>query len=146
MLSQYHDVIVALPRRAAARAAAHLGLPPVAGRGLIRLLERGGFCQADLALALLHVQEYAACETLVGRPIVHCPPQTPPQPLRPLPRTIKPIVAKVVQNPRLPTTDSWYRFKLVRAGLSVDQLIARGVRKRDIREWVREGSVELRLA
>lgn len=145
MLKKYHDIVVALPRRAAARAAARLGLPPVAGRRLLSLLVTGGYCQADLALALLHVQEYAACEKLVGRPITHCAPQPVPQPLLALPRTPRPIVVKVARNPRLPTTDAWHRFNLVRPGLSVDQLMRRGVRRRDLREWSREGSVELRV-
>lgn len=144
MLERYRDIICALPPRVALLLTRQLQLPRAFGGRLYRVLEEGGYCQADIALALLHSREYAACEALVGRPIVHLPYSRPPEPRRPLPRRQEALtVVAVARNPRLPTTDAFQRFRAIKVGLSVEQLLVRGVRTRDLREWTREGSVKL---
>jgi hypothetical protein len=107
--------------------------------------------QADLVLALLrtpHPRLIAAAEALVGHPIVHLPPQPSP----PLPRPVDVVhidtgadarrVLRKAPNPRLPTTPSFQRYRLVRVGLTVGQLIRRGVTRKDIREFIANEWVE----
>jgi hypothetical protein len=106
--------------------------------------------QADLVLALLRGPPtlHAAAEALVGRPIVRLPPvmpkplpKLPPPPETPLADRRK--VLAVAPNPRLPTTPAFHRYREVRVGRTVAQLLRRGVTRKDVREAVRNGWVRL---
>ncbi len=45
-------------------------------------------------------------------------------------------------NPRI-VSDMLRRFSLVKPGMTVQQLLSRGVTRRDLREWVYEGSIRV---
>lgn len=119
--------------------------------GFPGVYEEKGLGQADLVLALLRGDTpslHAAAEELVGKAIQ----QLPPQPSRPLPAPVaKPEeppadrrrVTRVGPNPRLPTTPSFQRFRLIKVGLTVGQLVRRGVTRRDIREALANQWLEL---
>lgn len=100
--------------------------------------------QADLVLALLRVNTRDAldcAERLVGRPILICPPA-----LRGSPRLRNSsektpddrMVTMVRHNPCLPTTDAFQRFRQIRCGLTVRQLMTRGLSRRDLRKFTRK--------
>jgi hypothetical protein len=109
-------------------------------------LEPEHLLRIDLVLALLRIyspEALGAAEKLAGRPITKCPPCLPPWPPAPVrPPQGQRTVTKVARNPCLPTTPAFQRFRLVRLGLTREQLRARGVTTRDLRLWTRAGHVE----
>jgi hypothetical protein len=119
---------------------------PRSGSLFFRLLD-AGVDQAHAVLTLLHAEEDEAVGILIGRSITICPAcltrrfepsiaaEVTPDDLR--------IVSTVSRNPRLPTTPSFQRFAAIKPGMSVAQLLRRGVRRRDIREWSEEGTIQL---
>lgn len=116
-----------------------LGLPDAA-----RL---AGADQADVVLALLQIGELRLVSSLVGRPVRLCPPAVPPRVPLPVPsRALGPddrVVARVDRNPRLPTTPAYQRYRALRPGLTVRQVLTRGATRRDLRELVRSGHLEI---
>lgn len=52
-------------------------------------------------------------------------------------------VTAVAPNPRLPTTPAFQRYRLIKVGMTIGQLIRRGVTRKDILEAVRAGWVSL---
>jgi hypothetical protein len=109
-----------------------------------------GAGQADVVLALLRQEDphFTRCaEALVGKPITHFPPC-----LR-LPREqmefadpVGPermLITRIKPNPRLPTTMAWHRYRVFREGMTVQQALVRGAKKRDIRLASRKGWVQL---
>jgi len=118
---------------------------------LYSALRARGLSQADVVFSLLrHNAPWAvkAVETLIGRPITILPPAVPPR--TPKPATIPPrvgdrrIIVKVERNPRLPTTDSFQRYRELRPGRTLEQCLRRGVTRKDLREAMRSGWVEVR--
>jgi len=105
------------------------------------------FCEADLAVALLRVGTPEALDyagDVLGIRITRCPSGIPPWPPKPVRRKATgPRVVSVVANPCLPTTQAWQRFRLVRVGMTEDQLRARGISSRDIRVWTRAKYLEI---
>lgn len=102
----------------------------------------GGLCPADLVLALLRGNRIKAAEAIAGVRVAQMPPDPRLNP-RPYPRPRREERVSVVRrNTRLPTTGSFYRFRLFKVGMTKKQLAARGVTSRDIREAVAIGYVE----
>lgn len=112
-------------------------------------------CHADVVLVLLRAGELEAVEALIGRPITRCPPGLRARPLpypeaaprrgdeRLVTRVREPGATTPAGRPQLLTTDLYRRLALVRVGLSVQQLLTRGVRRGDIRIAERRGLLEL---
>lgn len=129
-----------------------LGLSPVPGpRQMFETLSARKFTQADVVLVLVsQLDRPDLGETakdifrkdialLVGKPIeVGPPPQITPLPVKSAPRETNPadarIVTRVERNPRLPTTDSFHRFKIFQVGRTIGEAIRRGVTRKDVRE------------
>lgn len=105
------------------------------------ILRNRKISQADLILALLRINTTAslrAAESIIGKPITHCPPclvlQNPTVAQRGLPEA---RVVSVAPNPRHPKSGAYHRYENFRRGLTISQLIIRGVTKRDIRGVIR---------
>lgn len=112
--------------------------------------------QADLVLALLrirdrHGDQRQMCEhfitTLIGHPITIGPGcllryATNGKPTVRLDTTPRITYVHPV-NPRLPSTDAYYRWPEFKVGRSVAQLKARGIKAKDLRVVQRNGWVKL---
>jgi hypothetical protein len=109
-------------------------------------LEPEHLLRIDVVLALLRINSrdsLEAAEKLTGRPITRCPPQLPPWPPVPVrpPQGVARVI-KIARNPCLPTTPAFQRYRLVKLGLTREQLLVRGVTARDLRVWMRAGHLE----
>lgn len=109
-------------------------------------LSRAGLGQADVVLELLRLDLIPEVEALIGHPITRCPTRV----YRPLPLAPRAApgpddrrVLSVVRNPRLPTTDSFQRFRLIQPGTTISSLLKRGVTRKDLRECARNSWVVL---
>jgi len=118
---------------------------------LFRTLDENGYDQADLVLCLLQLNTAKTvqhAEILIGRCITHCPPafKWRPLPVNVLDRKIVDArqVVRVLQNPRHKSgRPGWLRhYHLFKVGLSVTQLLRRGVTTNDLRLVTRRGWVE----
>lgn len=111
---------------------------------------------ADVVLALLRINTAESLEVaseIVGRPITVCPPAIPPWPPKPVNESARKaqrdadktsrVVTKVGRNPCLPTTGAFQRFHHVRVGMTEDQLLRRGLTRRDLRVWAKKGAIAL---
>jgi hypothetical protein len=107
-------------------------------------LQLRGLGQADLILSLLRLntaRSIALVERILGRPITHCPGVHLAWRVngRPLARR-SPVIVAVVPNPRKPNTTAHVRFAHAFAcGRTLEQAMARGARKRDVRGALRRG-------
>ena len=159
MLERYRGAIEGLPADCRGALARRLDVPHYPN-ALFEVLDGAGLGQADVVLALLHEGTepcLRAAEAMVGHPILRCPPG-----LRRMPRDELGLawvtrlvmagelsgadarrVVRIYPNPRLVTTPSWGRFRLLRVGMTVGQFLMRGGTRRDVREWQAEGTVEL---
>lgn len=105
--------------------------------------------RVDVALALLKLNTRSAiksAEQILGVPIRQCPPAVPPWPPKAVVvREGKALrVTKVAHpNPCYPGRDTHRRFALVRKGMTEEQLLAKGITRRDIADWTRRGYVEM---
>lgn len=117
-------------------------------------LAEAGAGQADCVLALLctldsRFMSYA--ETLVGRRIAHCPPAL--RLLAPFPMSAerpderspddRRCTFVMTKNPRKGGTRAHARFRMWRAGMSVQQYITRGGTRRDVRVALHHGWIRL---
>lgn len=104
--------------------------------------------RVDIVLALLRgghtieAEDLAGCPIQYGRPARYrpLPPYVPPPNIHPLDDK---VIVQLAPNPRLPTTDAWYRYRLLKPGQTVAQAIRRGVTRRDIREAIQNNWVTL---
>jgi hypothetical protein len=111
-----------------------------------------GAGQADVVLGLLRVEDprFTLCaEALVGKPITHFPPclRIPASQMEfmdPVGRE-RMVIRNIKPNPRLPTTMAFHRYKVFREGMTVQQALVRGAKKRDIRLAERKGWVQLEM-
>lgn len=108
----------------------------------------GHLCAADVVLALLRGDRLRSAELIVGKPVERLPPDTRlrpepyPAPCYPNGATVR--VSRVSRNPKLPTTAAFQRYRQIKVGMTEEQLVRRGVTRRDIRQAVRDGHVEFR--
>lgn len=147
MLDKYRQVIDDLSWPVGVGLRSYFRLP--AKGDLFQHLQEAHLTQADVVLALLkdgrpHMRE--AAEAIIGAPIKvgHSTVPPPPSPVRLPPRTgDERRFTKVAANPRLPTTDSAMRYRLMRPGRTIAEFLRRGGTRRDIREALRAGWVEI---
>jgi hypothetical protein len=118
---------------------------------LFRTLDSEGFDQADLVLCLLRLNTRTAlrhAERLVGHKIMHCPTA---YKWRPIPGATRDYpgddrrVMRVQSRPKLESgRRAWLRrYPLFQVGLTVAQLLRRGVRPGDLKMVTQRGWVEL---
>lgn len=130
----------------------YFDLPNLRGN-LADILHDRGLCQADLVLCLLRIgggdrEARTMIARLVGHPILVCPPclrgwKRPP---RAAPARGDLVVTWVGKNKFLNGTDRNLRFRLLRPGMTLSQYRARGGKRRDIREALRNGTIRVREA
>lgn len=146
MLEKYRTAVRQLPTPVQSAVTSYFGLP---GDDLYEELVQIGASQADIVLAILHTEPpnmVTGIQSLVTGNYSVLPPTMQLTPL-PYPKPVSPSgpdarrVLMVAPNPKLPTTDAHQRFRLLRPGLSVAQLLRRGVTRRDIREWSRDSLI-----
>lgn len=159
MLERYRSMIDAVDMSTADHALEMLGLLRLGSTSLYDALEEYAFSQADLVLCLLRLNTRASlrhASKIVGRPIVMCPPLL-ALARGPLPKakarrfgddrlvkTVKPIPAKTRRgHATLENSDMRRRMLIPRVGLSVRQLVARGMTRRDLRLAQRRGHLVL---
>lgn len=102
--------------------------------------------KCDVVLALLRIgtpEARAEAEAIVGKPITVCPPHVPPWPPDPMPA--KHRVPRVMRRGSAEglTGDMLRRFQQVRVGMTLPQLLARGITKRDVRVWCQRNLLEV---
>ena len=115
-------------------------------RGVLTVtLAEMGVGQADVVLALVRSGDellVRCAEGLMGRRIVRAPaclrPLAKMEYADPTPEEQRRI-RDIVSNPRVPTTPAWYRWNCLRDGMTVQQALVRGIRRRDLRLGVRRG-------
>lgn len=120
------------------------------GRREVRLsgiLEARGYEQGEIVLMLLKIdgrEARALVESLVGRRItVAAMRRVEPPPQRAEREPDDRRVLRVIRNTRLPATRAYSRMSLARAGMTVRQLLSRGVTRRDLRIARRRGELEM---
>lgn len=107
--------------------------------------------QADLILSLLRINTRGSrrlIERVLGRPILLCPGVHLAWRVngKPLVRR-SPRIVSVVDNPRKPNTTAYDRFgRAFKPGRTVEQCLAHGARKRDLRGALRRGWIVLEVA
>lgn len=113
--------------------------------------------RVDLVLVLLRIgdkrpelrqqAQERVCE-LTGRAIQRLPsamPPWPPAPVRAPNAAHKPVkIAEVAaENPCSKNTEMHARFSLLKKGMTLEQALMRGVTRRDLRYWERNGRIKL---
>jgi hypothetical protein len=153
MLERYRARVRKIDRWTAAKVIKQLRIMQCkTGRdALFRTLDANGFDQADLVLCLLQQntpRTLLFAELLIGHYIKHYPPafKWRPVPVNVLDRKIVDSrrVLRVQQEPRLRSGRlGWLpRYHLFKVGLSVTQLLRRGVTAKDLRLVAKRGWVE----
>lgn len=161
MLERYRSAISAVRPDLRLRMISYFverGLLPgnVPGDGFYDCLERAKLCQADVVLCSLRLNTTASlrlAERLVGKRIVHCPPC--------LGGYLKPRKRKATGGDRWvtrvrepePRTRSgrrallsapmYARIARARVGMTLANLMGRGIRRKDLRVALRRGYLEL---
>lgn len=146
MLEKYRGVVAALSAADAEIARRQLSLPEQLP--LFHALKMRGLDQAALVLALLHAGRHSAVEMLVGRPILVCPAQPTPVRNLPLPHAVRPgrRIHVRVQGCPLKIPSARARWEIMRRCSTVESYATRVPRwkaLRDVREWAREGWLEV---
>jgi hypothetical protein len=115
-------------------------------------------CQADVVLCLLRIGTANAIQTveaLVGRPITHCPPALALRRARIKVRVEvregdERLIVKIRKpslfekgKRRLLNCAVYARLALVRVGMSINQIISRGVKRRDLKIALRRGYLSI---
>lgn len=123
---------------------------------LIRALRRSGCVPADLILCLVQIDTSTSlrlASRMIGKPITVCPPslrREPPAKLEIVRKSGDDRSVTAVRRPRPGDTTlrggrvllgsrMYERLAVVRPGMTVRQMLARGVRRRDIRLGVSRG-------
>lgn len=151
----YTVIFSTLPCIALEILSARLRLPlPELREAPYEVLTDAGYCAASAVVALAPSplpEAREAIERIMGRPILVLPPMPRAAPYAPTRTRLLDkddrVLAIVKPNPRLPTTPSFWRYSTLKPGMSVRTYIARvgdvGWARRDLREWTREGSIQL---
>jgi len=154
MLELYRNRVRKIDRRTTAKVFKQLRIKQwKTGRdALFNTLDEYDYDQADLVLCLLQIntpRTVQHAEMLIGHPIEHCPPAFK---WKPLPQSIldrriidERRVVSVQQDPRHKSgRPTWLRrYHLFKIGLSVAQLLRRGVTANDLRLVTKRGWVQL---
>jgi hypothetical protein len=154
MLELYRTRVRKIDRRTAAKVFRQLRIKQwKTGRdALFKTLDEHGYDQADLVLCLLQINTPKAvqhAEMLIGHRIEHCPPvyKWRPLPVNVLDRKVidERRVVRVQQDPRHKSgRPTWLRrYHLFKVGMSVGQLLRRGVTANDLRLVTKRGWVQL---
>lgn len=113
--------------------------------------------RVDLVLILLRLADAAApgsgvredylerIAELTGKAITKCPTAMPPWPPKPVDRPPKgTTLAKAASPyPCSKSSDMARRYSLLKVGMTVEQIMAKGVTARDLRHWKNKGFIEL---
>jgi len=149
MLERYRDEIDGLPDDVRVALAEYFGFTPAVGRrwSVVDGLDLLGLCQADVVLALLRVERLPVGE-FCGCRVTRCPPAlrgSAPSPRRDDRRAPdqRRVVSVVRDNPRQTRTPAWHRWRVVRVGRTVQQMLARGLTRKDLRIAVRHQWIQL---
>lgn len=101
--------------------------------------------KVDVVLGLLRLGGKDArqlAQQLAGVPIRIFPATPPPWPPKPVAKVSKTVLIRRGDNPCLPTTDAFQRYRRLRVGMTREQLIARGLTTRDLTDWSKRGHIE----
>lgn len=118
-------------------------------RPLHYVLGAAGLGQSDLVLALLRhslagPKTWDYVELLVGRPCYAYPPARLLYPVNGHPHLARqPRITYVAPNPRHPKTGAHDRYENFRPGRTVDEALARGATRKDLRSAVRRGWIRV---
>jgi hypothetical protein len=158
MLERYRTSVNSVPDDVAELLLTHLGVPTRDDTiSLFDFLREWHVGQCDVVLALLRLNSprcLRCASAVMGRRITKCPPSLAqvrgPRP--PAPRVPSGDDRRVTWRMRqykklngrkiLPGTPIYFRLEKIRVGLSVRQLLARGLRRKDLRiasrrKWIR---------
>ena len=119
-------------------------LPPEDVR---RAMLRLGFANADVALMLLRLGHRDAAIGILGPRFVVGPPalsrmrEPPPPPARESRWDRR--IRGVAPNPRTPGSDAARRYALLEPGKTLAQCVARGAMKRDVRNAIKRGWIDV---
>lgn len=150
MLSKYKKAVSQMPWAVQLMLRHHFSLPIDQHKPLFPLLEQANLTQADVVLVLLRDGRPEMVEqvtVLTGVEVQHCPPWMPPD--RPAPVSgparegDRRRFTHVGANPRLPTTPAFQRYKHFKVGRTVADFLRRGGTRKDLREALRAGWVEM---
>ena len=132
----------------------YFDLRPVREKGWLPSISLAemGIGQADVVLALLRSNEklfLMEAERLVGSRILRCPPCL--RPLAPSHRNDlshrfgddRRITKVIPSNPRHKGWNCHYRFEIFKAGMTISQFLTRGGTRRDVRQALRRGWIQL---
>ena len=140
MLEQYRDAVESLSKEGVTAIRRDFNLPP--RRRIFNTCESFGLCQADLVLSLLRHELIDDVEQMIGHPIEVCPPDPRLRPARKPDAAVTARVVSMAVSPKLIGARA-RRWASVRLGLTVENLLSRGVTRRDIRSWRRRGFLVL---
>ena len=151
MLERYRDAAASVRGDLRAYVLDYFRISRRSRRSLFDLCRDAGLCQADVVLALVRARSAeadTAIERLVGRPIQRLPPQRRGY-SRPLVRgrtgDDRLVLAFRIGDKTLgggailPGSPMYDRLSVIRPGLSLLGLLARGVTRRDVRIATRRG-------
>lgn len=119
--------------------------PSIRDRELVTVpIAEVGAGQADVVLALLRGGYVRHAEVLVGHSIRHCPPclhvpRAQMEFMDPTGDEARRFRGVMKRNPRLSGTQAFYRYRVIREGMTVQQALIRGTKRRDIRLGLRRG-------
>lgn len=146
MLSSYHARVVDLLEEPARNAVLHaIDADIWVGREEIKLsgiLSQRDVSHADLVVFLLRLGYRDAVESLIGKRILVRALQREP-PIYVADKTPDSLrVLRMIKNTRLPSTPAYARMRVVKPGMSVRQMLVRGVTRRDLRIARNRGELE----
>jgi hypothetical protein len=104
---------------------------------LMPQLSKRGVGTADVALALMWDDRIAAVEEIIGKKITHLPPDPRLNP-RPYARIVPARKIRSVEG----APQTYHKISLFRVGLTEQQLVVRGLTRRDIKYAERQGYVK----
>lgn len=147
MLGKYARRVRRLGQQARAALAEDLELHLPARGGLVPALEGAGLCSADVVLVLLRRNLLQQASMVAGTPVRRYRPHVPPHPplqVRAAKRSGDDRLITAVQRPcPAKAGPATQRYGLLRRRMSVRAALARGVRRRDLRYWIKRQWVEV---